>query len=140
MDIAKLPKRHKHSIDDNMIPLINIVFLILIFFMVAGQIMQSEPVKVSLPNSVSEKHQHENPISIVVSASGEIAFNKVVVQQSSLRPLVAEQFVVAEDKEAFMVLLKVDGNLPVEKLRTVLTQIKQAGVKRVSLATQQLVE
>ncbi|WP_414683298.1 ExbD/TolR family protein, partial [Methylophaga sp. UBA3996] len=45
-----------------------------------------------------------------------------------------------EDKDTFHILVKVDGNLPVERLQDVLTIIKQSGIKRVSLATQKQAE
>ena len=126
--------------DDNMIPLINIVFLMLIFFMVAGQISQSEPVKVKLPSSISEKHKPEEPAVIVIGLDGKIAFDKAVVKQTELTALIKKRFEKSKDKDNFTLMVKVDGALPVEKLRAVLNQIKQSGIKRVALATQQLAQ
>lgn len=140
MKIVHVKKRHKNSMDDNMIPLINIVFLMLIFFMVAGQISQSEPVKVKLPSSVSEKHKPETPAVIVISQDGKIAFEKAIIRPAELTALIKNRFEQAKDKDEFTLLVKVDGALPVDKLRAILSQIKQSGVKRVSLATQQLVQ
>lgn len=140
MKIVQTKKRHKNSMDDNMIPLINIVFLMLIFFMVAGQISQTEPVKVKLPNSVSEKHKPEEPAVIVIGMDGKVAFDKVIVNQAELTTLIKKRFEQAEDKERFTLMVKVDGELPVEKLRAILSKIKQSGIKRVALATQQLAQ
>ena len=140
MQIVNIKKRQKNSMDDNMIPLINIVFLMLIFFMVAGQIAQSEPVKVNLPNSISEKHKPEEPAVIVIGLDGKIAFEKNIVSQPELTALIKQRFDRAKDKEQFTLMVKVDGALPVEKLRGILTQIKQSGIKRVALATQQLAQ
>lgn len=137
MKVGKLPVRHKASMDDNMIPLINIVFLMLIFFMVAGHIQQSEPVKVTLPNSVSDKRAPEEAVTILVSVDGTIALDQKLIKQEALSAFISKQFAAAVDKQAFILFVKVDGQLPVEKLREILSLIKQAGIKRVSLATQQ---
>jgi biopolymer transport protein ExbD len=40
----------KNDSDDNLIPLINVVFLMLIFFMVAGQIQKSDAIKLQPPS------------------------------------------------------------------------------------------
>mgnify|MGYP001226358493 CR=1 FL=1 len=47
------------SIDDRIMPLINIVFLLLIFFLVAGVIKDVEPVDVDPPASVAEAESDE---------------------------------------------------------------------------------
>lgn len=136
MKIGKLPQRHKTSMDENMIPLINIVFLMLIFFMVAGQITLQEPVKVQLPKSISETPTPENPVIVVIGLDGEIAVNQEVVKQSALTSKISEYFEAAKDKKNFRLFVKVDGQLPIESLRKTLSLIKQTGIKRVSLATQ----
>lgn len=47
-----IPSNRKHNnSDDNMIPLINIVFLLLIFFMVAGKIVKQPSSEIELPSS-----------------------------------------------------------------------------------------
>ncbi len=138
MQITRLPHRHKRSLDDNMIPLINVVFLMLIFFMVAGQISQSDPVKVDLPSSISEKHKPEEPITLSVSLDGAMSFDRELIKPEQLTALIKQRFNAAENKAAFILMVKVDGDLPVETLRKVLGQIKQSGIKRVSLATQHL--
>lgn len=140
MKVGQLPKRHKASLDQNMIPLINIVFLMLIFFMVAGQIMQSEPVKVKLPSSVSEQLQPEKAVVIVVDKDGLLAFDKEVITKQALVGLIAKKFNQSTDKKSFNLQVNIDGDLPVENLREILGLIRQTGVKRVSLATQQLVK
>lgn len=47
--MSVLPKQRNSSSDDNMIPLINIVFLLLIFFMVAGHIQKRPNASIELP-------------------------------------------------------------------------------------------
>ena len=54
----------KDNGDDALIPLINIVFLMLIFFMVAGQISKSDAAFVSPPESISEAYVDDEALQI----------------------------------------------------------------------------
>lgn len=66
--------RARKNIDDQLIPLINIVFLLLIFFMVAGQITQHE-APVEPPESQSRKPAPENPALLVLERDGALRMN-----------------------------------------------------------------
>lgn len=54
-DHPLMARRGTANPDDNLIPLINIVFLLLIFFMVAGQIAPQQDMTIDPPESASEK-------------------------------------------------------------------------------------
>lgn len=138
MKVGQAALHKKANQDDSLIPLINIVFLMLIFFMVAGHIGESELIKVTPPSSVSDKHQADEQRVIIVSADGKIAFEQDFVSKEELPTVISGQFGVAADdeKQAFSLLVKVDGELPVDQLKEILSIIKQTGIKRVSLATQ----
>lgn len=139
MEVAHSETHKKSSIDDNMIPLINIVFLMLIFFMVAGHISQSTPVKVSLPHSISDSRQQETALVVLVGSNGELGIENKTISATAAKQMIEKKFTQAKDKEALTLLLKIDGNLPVSQLRPILRQMKQIGIKRVSIATQQMV-
>jgi biopolymer transport protein ExbD len=136
VQLGKAIQHKKPNQDDNLIPLINIVFLMLIFFMVAGHISESDPIKVQPPGSVSEQHSEVKPLTVVVSTDGQIAVGQQQVTEQELTAEINRQFETAEDPEAFRLLVKVDANLAVEKLQHVLSLIKQTGIKRIALATQ----
>ncbi len=136
MQLGKAIQHKKPNQDDNLIPLINIVFLMLIFFMVAGHISESDPIKVQPPGSLSEQHSEVKPLTIVVNTDGEIAVGQEQVTEQELTAAINRQFSQAEDPEAFRLLVKVDANLAVEKLQHVLSLVKQTGIKRIALATQ----
>jgi len=136
VQLGKAIQHKKPNQDDNLIPLINIVFLMLIFFMVAGHISESDPIKVQPPGSVSEQQSELKPLTVVISTEGEIAVGQEQVSEQELAAAITQQFEQADDPQAFRLLVKVDANLAVEKLQHVLSLIKQTGVKRIALATQ----
>ncbi len=126
------------SRDDNLIPLINVVFLMLIFFMVAGQIQRSDAQTVQPPESLSNTRQAEGGITVIVTADGALYLDNQNVDETGLASGLMAAFSQAEKPEAFVVLVKVDADLPVDVLQTVLRQIKATGLMRVSLATRQV--
>ncbi len=136
MHLGKVANHKKANQDDGLIPLINIVFLMLIFFMVAGHIERTSPIDVMPPVSISETHQAQEPLELIISSTGELAFNYQRLQQADLQQAIELAFEQAEDKEQFKILVKVDGHLEVDALRETLSIIKHSGIKRVALATQ----
>ncbi len=136
MKVGQSIQHKKPNQDDNLIPLINIVFLMLIFFMVAGHISESDPIKVQAPSSISDKQDKLEPMVIVVAADGQVAFEQELMANAELERQLNERFDAARDQQAFSLLVKVDADLPVDKLQSVLNIIRQSGIKRVSLATQ----
>ncbi|SIS42334.1 ExbD/TolR family protein [Neptunomonas antarctica] len=126
------------SSDDNLIPLINVVFLMLIFFMVAGQIQSSDAVSVQPPESFSETRQAEDGITLIVTVDGLLYLDNQNVDEAGLVSGLLDAFSKAIKPDAFVVLVKVDAGLPVDALQTVLRQIKATGLGRVSLATRRV--
>lgn len=138
MKVGQSVQHKKPNQDDNLIPLINIVFLMLIFFMVAGHISQSDPIKVQPPSSLSDGHISSEPVIIIVTKDGQIAFEQTLIEKSQLAELISQRFEQDDEQQTFSLQLKTDADLPVEELQSVLQIIKQTGIKRISLATQKL--
>ncbi len=126
----------KATSDDNLIPLINVVFLMLIFFMVAGQISRSDAIKIEPPFSNNDNRGAESdPVTLLVSADGAIYLQDEAIAREQLVERLNLLFNAAADPEQFRVLLKVDATLPVEELQAVLRQVRAAGLLKIALAT-----
>jgi biopolymer transport protein ExbD len=128
---------HKRAFasDDNLVPLINIIFLLLIFFMVAGNITASDVVPVNALQSITQTPQAEADAILLVSANGDVYLNSQPVGPELLTGLLLKQLALSPDPEKFRVQVKVDAALPVEKLKTVMGSVRRAGLLRVSLLT-----
>lgn len=125
------------SDDDNLVPLINVVFLMLVFFMVAGQIKKADPIKVNPPTSINETRAKTDPnVVIVVGQNNQIYLDDDPVSVEKIRPYLENAFSESQDKGAFWVQVKADGAIAVDKLRPVFNQIRLSGLTKVSLATQ----
>lgn len=121
------------SIDDRIMPLINIVFLLLIFFLVAGVIREVEPVDVDPPRSMVEAESALAPLTIYVSADGRLALGDDVLTDDAFNAAVIES--VAADPEQ-SIRIVADRNVNSAKVITVLETLRSAGASRVKLTTQ----
>ena len=126
----------KREQDDGMISLINIVFLMLIFFMVAGQIQRSDAVKLDPPLSASETAQRQDRVTLLVGPDRGLWFEHKLIADQELAAELNAALAAAEAPDQLSILVKVDGALAVSRLQEVLREIKRAGFPKVSLATQ----
>lgn len=122
--------------DDNMVPLINIVFLMLIFFMVAGHIAKSDAIKVDPPASISEQSLVEDEyLEILASADGRVFMGAEPVPLEQLTSELEQRLAGREHLDHLVVRIKADASLEVSELKQLLRQIRAAGLVRVSLIT-----
>lgn len=123
--------------DINITPLIDIVFLLLIFFMVSTTFKQEFEVGIDLPEASSEARLVNKTIEITIDAKGRYFINQqqlVNTQGDTLRRALAK---VAGNDRSLPVILSADANTPHQAVITALDATRQLGFSRLTFATQQ---
>ncbi|MGR0280232.1 ExbD/TolR family protein [Marinomonas dokdonensis] len=133
---AKFAARNASDNDDNMVPLINVVFLMLVFFMVAGQIKKADPVAVIPPTSINDTRANSEPNAVIVVSNDELYLDDQPVVMEDIQSLLETSFSAAENQADYWVQVKADGGIAIDQLRPIFNQIRLAGLVKVSLATQ----
>ena len=110
-----MPKRRPRG--ESIIPMINVVFLLLIFFLLTAQISPSTPFPVTPPDSTSDIRARAQDV-LYVSATGELAWNEA--RGDDVWPLIAAR---TEDGP---VQIRADASAPAAKLAAHLKQLRQA--------------
>ena len=110
-----MPKRRPRG--ESIIPMINVVFLLLIFFLLTAQISPSTPFPVTPPDSTSDIRTRAQDV-LYVSATGELAWNEA--RGDDVWPLIAAR---TEDGP---VQIRADASAPAAKLAAHLKQLRQA--------------
>jgi biopolymer transport protein ExbD len=114
-----------------MLPLIDIVFLLLVFFIYAMLSMAvHRGLPVLLPTSVSAKIDKELILSVTVKSDGTLYVDK---EQVSLNDLASFLKTKSAPEKDVGILLFADRSLSYQNLFQVLDQIKMAGIHRISL-------
>jgi len=115
------------------LPLIDIVFLLLVFFIYAMLSMAvHRGVPVNLPTSSSAEIEKKLTLSVTIKDSGDIVLDESRIPVRDLAPRLRAK---AEISGGLGVLLFADKEVSCQLLVTVLDQIRMAGVARVSLQT-----
>jgi biopolymer transport protein ExbD len=114
-----------------MLPLIDIVFLLLVFFIYAMLSMAvHRGLPVVLPASSTSKVDKHLVLSVTVKTDGTIYVDKEQVTLTGLAEFLERK---ARGDRQPGVLLFADRNLSYQKLFRVLDQIRSAGISRISL-------
>jgi biopolymer transport protein ExbD len=114
--------------------LINIVFLILIFFVVAGALRPFSARDVRLAKVAQERAGQVSPGHLIVREDGRLTYRGADVSLEALGELVAGQAAPGSGGKAPAVFtLVADGRLPAKRLLEVSRVLKGAGVGRVAL-------
>ena len=114
-----------------MLPLIDIVFLLLVFFIYAMLSMAvHRGLPVALPTSSSALIDKELVLSVTVKTDGTIYINR---DQIPLNDLASALIIKTKEYKEPGVLLFADRDLSYQKLFSVMDQIRTAGINRISL-------
>lgn len=118
--------------DDRILPLINVVFLLLIFFMLAGRIAAVDPFNIAPPNSASEGKVESHDLVVLLGADGRLALNGEEMDEATL---VRRIEAVLRDGNAGPLRLKADGTVEATTVVAVMELLRDAGASSLHLLT-----
>ncbi|WP_421703719.1 ExbD/TolR family protein [Aliiroseovarius sp.] len=124
MDLSQAPRREPR---ESIVPMINVVFLLLIFFLMTAQIAPPEPFEVSPPESAAEEPAEAQAV-LHVSAMGEMAY---------LEARDEAVFVALEGfGEAETLKVRADRAVPAEKIAALLGRLAVLGISKIELVSE----
>ncbi len=126
-------RRKDHTVDHiDVSPLIDMVFILLIFFMVTTTFVKDMKLDLDRPSAASAAIVNEKVIRVYIDSNREIFIDnqpiKVWAIQSKLRDLLRSSTSKA-------VLVVTDTAIPVESLIDVIDECKMSGAKDVAVST-----
>ena len=126
------------DIELNLTPLIDVVFLLLIFFMVSTTFEKQAKLKVQLP-SASTQAQVEDQKSVVIGidAKGHYYINDRQVVNTSLETLKVAIKKITNGNTDIVVTLRADAKTPHQSVVTAMDAASQLGLVKLSIATVQ---
>ena len=113
-------------------PMIDIVFLLIIFFMVSSTFIKSRGIKVKLPGASSAQSEKSNQLVVTIKKDGEVYLNDVPVQIRSLEKKLRQE---REKTPENTLIIRGDRSVPYEKMIEIMDIAKIAGLEKISLAT-----
>lgn len=127
-------KRRIHITEDGpvqepMLPLINIVFLLLIFFMIAGSLQKLGPFEVDPPASQTAEAEPEDTIVLWFSNTGEIGNDDLTGGLDRLSSMLPADYIGRP------VEIRADREVEGARVVSLLTRLQELGIEKVQLMT-----
>ncbi|MBQ4832767.1 biopolymer transporter ExbD [Pseudoalteromonas sp. MMG010] len=125
----RLEQEHGQHID--MSPLLDVVFILLIFFIVTTVFVRESGVEVNKPQAVSASRLEQQVIFIAITDNQQVFFDGSQIGVAGVRSSV-EQMLKQQQRP---VVIQADKTVPTELLVQVIDEAKLAGATQVNLAT-----
>ena len=125
----------------NLTPLIDVVFLLLIFFMVSTTFEHQSRIQIELPEATASPEEiEEESIEIVIDAQGRYFIGEEQVVNTELKTLKSALSKVVGDRGSVPVTIRADASTPHQAVITALDATSQLGLTQISLATSRIEE
>jgi biopolymer transport protein ExbD len=115
----------------NISPLIDMVFILLIFFIVTTVFVEETGVDINKPQAASAIDLDKNSILLAITSNGKVVYGGREVGVSGVRSIVRR----LTQKEEMPVIIQSDKTVQTELLVRVIDEAKLGGAKNVSLST-----
>ncbi len=120
----------------DMTPLIDVVFQLLIFFMLTSSFIAQPGIKINLPKAVtSEVVQEAKNVTITLTKENLLYFNEKLISESELK----EKLTQAAKARKTM-LIKADRGTPLGKVVGIWDLCRDSGITQINIATNREVE
>jgi biopolymer transport protein ExbD len=125
----------------NLTPLIDVVFLLLIFFMVSTTFEHQSRIQIELPEATAEATPPDDEsLEIIIDAQGRFFLGEAQVVNTELKTLKGAISKVVGEREGIPVIIRADASTPHQAVVTALDATSQLGLTRISLATTRMQE
>lgn len=121
----------------NIAPMIDVLFSLLLFFMVATSFTKETRLSVQLPEANGEPPAAEmKPMEIVISAAGDYSVNGRPLLNRSIETLMKVMSQASGGKSDVPVILSADRNTPHQSVVTAMDAAGKLGFTHLSITTQ----
>lgn len=128
----KVKRRKERSADVDISPLIDMVFILLIFFMVSTTFVKDAQVELKRPSAASATTASTKSLRVSIDRQGGLYLDGQPTKPWMLQSKVRDAFRDGADKT---VLVVSDRDVAVERLVEVVDQVRLAGAADVAVAT-----
>jgi len=135
---VKFRRKQNDVVDVNITPLIDIVFLLLIFFMVSTTFDEQFELGIVLPGAESAENVILKELEIAIDAEGHYYINQQRLVNDRIQTLQKAISKIAGEDRTIPIILSADANTPHQSVITAMDAVRQLGFNRLSFATQQL--
>lgn len=126
-------KKSPYQVQVPLTSLIDIVFLLLVYFLLTTNFLTEEGIDIKLPEASASKEHEKSELTIYVDKKGRIFFEHVEVTLEELENKLKDAISKTKDQ---MVIVKADREVVIGTAVKVMDMAKRLGAKKLGLATE----
>lgn len=132
----KFRSRRRRAPELNLTSLIDVVFLLLLFFMVSATFEKLGRLQVELPRAEPNAEQEQQPdrVTVKVDVDGQLFVNDQELVNTDIETVKRALIGIAGERRDLPVVISADGRAPHQAVVTVMDAASQVGLARVSFA------
>ena len=124
-------REEKELISINITPLIDIVFLLLVFFMLATSFIQKSTIEINLSSGKTVKIDNaKNTAVVILNKKGLIYLNNKLINVTNIRNEINN---IVEKNPKYKILIKSHKKVPVQKVIRLIEEVRLAGTDNIKL-------
>jgi biopolymer transport protein ExbD len=132
----KLSRSRRDEPEINLIPLIDILFFLLLFFMLSSTFDRAAELKIDLPKSAAQPQQsREENIEVVIDSAGNYFVNGTQIVNNQIDTLKRALQRTIGKREHPLLVISADGRTPHQAVVTAMDAARQVGLLHLSIAT-----
>ena len=132
----KFRRRAREELELNLTPLIDVVFLLLIFFMVSTTFQKESEISLQLPKASEDPVEvPAEQLEVVVNAAGKFFINDTELVNTDIETLRQALFDLTGGQRDVPITIRADAQTPHQAVVTAMDAAAQLGLSRMSIAT-----
>ena len=132
----KFERKHPDELELNLTPLIDVVFLLLIFFMVSTTFQKESEISLQLPRATQDPVETPRErIEVVINAAGKFFVNDQELVQHDVKALQAALHQITNGQRDLPLTIRADAQTPHQAVVVAMDAAAQLGMLKLSIAT-----
>jgi biopolymer transport protein ExbD len=123
-------RKRKPMREVDMIPMVNIILMLLFFFIIAGTVKESEEIHVDIPNAKTSDMAKGLPITLALTRGGHLSFDGIQTSEGTLPIMLREAL---EKNPNILITIRADERLPAHSLTKLIAIVQKAGGNNLAL-------
>jgi biopolymer transport protein ExbD len=130
-------QRRRTTADMNMTPMIDIVFLLIIFFMTVTQVSEINKEQLPLPQQAGSEDQKPVTITINVNQAGDVIVSGTTITTAHLLTIVSQELAkVGDDPNLLTIVIRADRHGDSSTVNQIVTSLGRLQISRIRIAVE----
>ncbi len=128
--MSKIRKNLKARSGVDLTPMVDVIFLLIIFFLSSFSLSKNRAYKVTLPNAEAASKVEKNLPVLTLKKNGTFSYQNETIEEADLEDFLISQIV---DKENANLVIAGDKDIAYQRIIDVMSLSKKVGINQVSL-------